>query len=48
MILFNGTILLYTMVLSPIELLEHVRQMDVGSMECRRWSSLWNSQQAGL
>ena len=28
----NGTILLYTLVIPPIDLVEHVRYTDVGSM----------------
>ena len=35
----NGTAL-YTMVLPPIELVEHVQYTDVGSLQHLRWGSL--------
>ena len=39
----NGTILLYTIVLPPTEVVEHVRYTDVGSLQHLRWSSWRNS-----
>ena len=38
----NGTIPIYTSVLTPTEIAEHVQNTDLISLQ-QRWSSLWNS-----